>query len=305
MIPIAITVENLAPFGGLLKQLPEAAPLLGKYPFLVFAIDDLLPMAELLPTGGDLMHYLEVRQAIAERKDLRMHDEMDHLGAYIQQNRADTIGSNMDDADMVLFTGGSDSIDQYFFELENEQLGGEPANPAPKQSFPSNVALTLELLETARPLAWLLANSYIRNMDGDTRLRVHKRLAVARQAACEGRQTAFHLPGPAGLSIAINAAASSWSDEQLRTKCQAAAIAFGIDRWVLIAISANNKGEMIAIKVFTSTRETPSPEVVEEAKNLSAQVDHAIAERLQTTKVGRNEPCPCGSGLKFKKCHGS
>ncbi len=21
-------------------------------------------------------------------------------------------------------------------------------------------------------------------------------------------------------------------------------------------------------------------------------------------KVGRNEPCPCGSGLKFKKCHG-
>jgi uncharacterized protein YecA (UPF0149 family) len=22
-------------------------------------------------------------------------------------------------------------------------------------------------------------------------------------------------------------------------------------------------------------------------------------------KVGRNEPCPCGSGKKFKQCHGS
>ena len=22
-------------------------------------------------------------------------------------------------------------------------------------------------------------------------------------------------------------------------------------------------------------------------------------------KVGRNEPCPCGSGLKFKRCHGA
>jgi uncharacterized protein YecA (UPF0149 family) len=21
-------------------------------------------------------------------------------------------------------------------------------------------------------------------------------------------------------------------------------------------------------------------------------------------KIGRNEPCPCGSGKKFKKCHG-
>lgn len=24
----------------------------------------------------------------------------------------------------------------------------------------------------------------------------------------------------------------------------------------------------------------------------------------ETPKVGRNEPCPCGSGLKFKKCCG-
>ncbi len=22
------------------------------------------------------------------------------------------------------------------------------------------------------------------------------------------------------------------------------------------------------------------------------------------TEVGRNQPCPCGSGLKYKKCHG-
>ena len=23
-----------------------------------------------------------------------------------------------------------------------------------------------------------------------------------------------------------------------------------------------------------------------------------------SAKVGRNEPCPCGSGRKYKKCHG-
>jgi hypothetical protein len=26
--------------------------------------------------------------------------------------------------------------------------------------------------------------------------------------------------------------------------------------------------------------------------------------RRKTPKVGRNEPCPCGSGKKYKKCHG-
>ena len=26
--------------------------------------------------------------------------------------------------------------------------------------------------------------------------------------------------------------------------------------------------------------------------------------KSDTPKVGRNDPCWCGSGLKFKKCHG-
>jgi uncharacterized protein YecA (UPF0149 family) len=25
----------------------------------------------------------------------------------------------------------------------------------------------------------------------------------------------------------------------------------------------------------------------------------------EAAKVGRNDPCPCGSGKKFKKCHGA
>jgi preprotein translocase subunit SecA len=28
-------------------------------------------------------------------------------------------------------------------------------------------------------------------------------------------------------------------------------------------------------------------------------------QRRTGEKVGRNDPCPCGSGKKFKKCHGS
>jgi hypothetical protein len=25
---------------------------------------------------------------------------------------------------------------------------------------------------------------------------------------------------------------------------------------------------------------------------------------MKKIKIGRNAPCPCGSGLKYKKCHG-
>ena len=26
---------------------------------------------------------------------------------------------------------------------------------------------------------------------------------------------------------------------------------------------------------------------------------------INSDKVGRNDPCPCGSGKKYKKCHGA
>jgi preprotein translocase subunit SecA len=29
-----------------------------------------------------------------------------------------------------------------------------------------------------------------------------------------------------------------------------------------------------------------------------------VEQRRTGEKVGRNDPCPCGSGLKYKKCHG-
>jgi preprotein translocase subunit SecA len=33
--------------------------------------------------------------------------------------------------------------------------------------------------------------------------------------------------------------------------------------------------------------------------------DSAPVQRRTGEKVGRNDPCPCGSGKKFKKCHGA
>ncbi|HTO04278.1 MAG TPA: SEC-C metal-binding domain-containing protein, partial [Opitutus sp.] len=30
-----------------------------------------------------------------------------------------------------------------------------------------------------------------------------------------------------------------------------------------------------------------------------------VTIRRDTPKVGRNDPCPCGSGKKFKNCHGA
>ncbi len=33
--------------------------------------------------------------------------------------------------------------------------------------------------------------------------------------------------------------------------------------------------------------------------------DHHAPAKNPLRDVGRNDPCPCGSGKKFKKCHGA
>jgi preprotein translocase subunit SecA len=45
----------------------------------------------------------------------------------------------------------------------------------------------------------------------------------------------------------------------------------------------------------------------EEGDRSAAAVRHPAATPASNpyAGVGRNDPCPCGSGKKFKKCHGA
>ena len=47
--------------------------------------------------------------------------------------------------------------------------------------------------------------------------------------------------------------------------------------------------------------EPDKPEDVSDVEKLL----HPPAPSRAQVKVGRNDPCPCGSGLKYKKCCGS
>lgn len=46
------------------------------------------------------------------------------------------------------------------------------------------------------------------------------------------------------------------------------------------------------------------PDVVEALKTRRRGATQRLPWRRAKAKVGRNEPCHCGSELKFKRCHG-
>jgi preprotein translocase subunit SecA len=46
--------------------------------------------------------------------------------------------------------------------------------------------------------------------------------------------------------------------------------------------------------------------VAEPPRPARAGGDDVIRQvKREEPKVGRNDPCPCGSGKKYKKCHGA
>src|SRR3954470_23745564 len=66
------------------------------------------------------------------------------------------------------------------------------------------------------------------------------------------------------------------------------------------------------VKEAAMTAETAST-IIKPTEVVIEAFDAALAGRrpgekqgtqVTTSKVGRNEPCPCGSGKKYKKCHG-
>jgi preprotein translocase subunit SecA len=55
---------------------------------------------------------------------------------------------------------------------------------------------------------------------------------------------------------------------------------------------------------FNNPTETPSAFARSEPKEAQGGGDEVQTIKREGKKVGRNDPCPCGSGKKYKKCHG-
>ncbi|MDP9898568.1 preprotein translocase subunit SecA [Variovorax ginsengisoli] len=71
------------------------------------------------------------------------------------------------------------------------------------------------------------------------------------------------------------------------------------------AETLESRAEAIANITYTAPTETGDVEVrVDEESQRRVAAGALNAEAAAFARVGRNDPCPCGSGKKFKQCHG-
>jgi hypothetical protein len=312
MVPIGLTVESFSPFSAYCKELPQVQPLLGKHAFVSLSIDDLFVLRRFLPTPGSFAHYMEVRQAAAGMRRSHLFDEMDHLGAYIKKNRFDQdIADQLKDgkASMLILDGMSDIID-WSFEGEDWE-----SRPIPTQPFPDEVLKLLEALDATRARGWLSAESRIRDLGAEGRDDLARMLADVRPTL-DKYPARYFILSVGGEPLFV------WLEREFRTnwvevnnKASAAALAINAPNVIGIlakvgAAGSYERAESFAVNTPT-TRGEDNAHIHEEAARMAQRARAISIGEPQTrsaasrvSKTGRNDPCPCGSGVKYKKCHG-
>lgn len=313
MVPIGLTVESFSPFSAYCKELPQVEPLLGKHAFISLSIDDLFVLKRFLPTPGSFAHYMEVRQAIAGIRQAHLFDEFDHLGAYLKKNRFDQdIADQLKDGkvNMLILDGMSDIVDRSF-EGEDWESG-----PFPTQDFPEEVLKLLEALDATRACGWLSAESNIRDFGEESRNNLAKMLSDLRQTLDQYPARYFILSGdgkPLFVWLQKHEHQIDW--QKVNDKASAAALAVKASNLIGIVAEVSPNGTYHRAQSFAVHMPTERTEknayIYEDAERMAQparavnfnQPKNIITPR-KTKKLGRNDPCPCGSGAKYKKCHG-
>jgi len=82
-------------------------------------------------------------------------------------------------------------------------------------------------------------------------------------------------------------------------------------RKLLEAIESNVANMIFRVSIAKKEENTPHTEAplehVHHAHEHHGDHSHEspVSSQVAKHKVGRNDPCPCGSGKKYKKCHGA
>ena len=255
------------------------------------------------------IHFLYQRRAATLVETLVLNDELDHLGMYIFNNCyalfAATLGS--DEHTKMNYTGYREELDTYFTQLYHKQLHPQK----PQQELPELFKLILKHLErNGRDDKIVIAN-YLLNFDFEARNALSEQInATFRRQAETQRQQVICAFGKEEHSLRYTCFISQPHIEEISNNSKIEYVLGDIARYneddrALITLAFNEIGEFkfLDFKLYTKTdigNDYDKYYEIGDSHALSRVRNYLLTHK----KIGRNDMCPCGSGLKYKKCHG-
>lgn len=297
----AVTLDPFTALAARSQHLKKIGVDIGTRPVWLLSIDDLRVYADLIGDPLTFLHFIKQRMIAGQSELVDLNDEMDHLGLYLQENNyamyaAELVGS---DTAKLHFDGYRTPIDGYYSAV----LRGEPA-VAPRQKMPPRIAEIIEFLNKSQKPGRSAIASFLLDASGDYRETIARFIdEQIKWNAKFGRSKA--------LSTYGNHAFTLWSwtpavqrDAEFALSYTKAVVAAAHEN-VRLMIELEFDAEGVIADVHWHDVSLQGLSDVERAKVEEAGTalrQERVATAMRDRKVGRNDPCPCGSGLKYKKC---
>jgi SEC-C motif/Nuclease-related domain len=267
----------------------------------IFLIDVL---AEMLASPLRLLSYIDRRVGYAER--IHGTNELAILGYHLSQNLW------FDDENSIAMVADELSLD--LDTAMTVRREGIPGTATPKGILTkftgTHVAQIIEKIEHEANPDLIDLGFLLLNINGDTLKQLDQGMKdVARRTRLDGQPHDFTLgfdTGDAGLTIHCSRALPHNAVETLTDHCRRRKYVHRADNWFGLLVRETDGLPKLSLAVrFPWKRDT---RMDAQTRGMVVNGSRGIAQasskqgRLNSSKIGRNDLCPCGSGKKFKKC---
>ena len=273
---------------------------------LCISIDDLRAYRDLSNGVIEFFHFLTERKKAFYNPNLTLDDELDHFGMYLKHNQYHDVTEGMPKAKLNIFAGYRDEIDRY---LELSFLDSKRKTQKPKQNMPEFLKDILISLEVKKRPGFVKAGIVIYSLSGEAREKTNKQvLDIIKMQKKQGK---------------IRPSVFLWDDLSVSLILRMPSIQpnFVPKDYAIKNMFIQEKEEILLLDIFLDEkdkikdvsfewikRESLNEEEVrrykKEAKKFAEFRFYNQMKYRDKKKIGRNEKCLCGSGKKYKKCHG-
>lgn len=306
VIKVSVTVDNINDFAARAEKLNF---LQLKCNAISIAVDDLMVYREYFDSPLFFLHFLKQRELATQEQNIALNDELDHLGMYINHNCYTLKAKDTpNDAALVLYYGYREDLDKYFSSLYHSQLKFEK----PKQKLPQLFLDIISILEKEGNDTKVEISSYLLDFTLEAKEQFctqieyvlehqskTKNMIIINANGCDSSLRYSCFINQPGISLLSN--------EQKREHVLASLIwNKDIDR-TFIDLYFDEYNSLYNIKYNKYSSDDVNPNEVEDLKAKGEKIAKMRIEKYKqshTRKIGRNSPCPCGSGKKYKKCCG-
>lgn len=265
----------------------------------VFFLDTL---TEMLTTPLRLLSYVKLRVAVSDK--LMSGHELTVLGYHLKQN----LWLNEKYQLVVLEDSIAQDLDTAMLVRRDNQPGHDtPAGILTKMRGTHYESLIKEIEARADP-ATLKLGFHLLSMDEEECKNVHRALeAITRKARLQGKRQDVTLASsmpPVGVCFHCNPAPSPDAVTVLELHCAKRKYQQRAAQWFGVSVSLDGQ---VQFGVTLDFPWQPSEKMEELTAGMkpAARVGDVLPQyvrQVSRMKLGRNDPCHCGSGLKYKKC---